>query len=57
MKEVNLNCPKCNSKKVMQIERLGGIVGYDDIYICLDCKKRYVVMYMNDKPVYKKIIN
>lgn len=56
MKEVNLNCPKCNNRCVMEIERLGGIVGYDEIYLCLDCDTKYAVMYMNDKPVCKKII-
>lgn len=56
IKEVNLNCPKCDSKNIAGIERMGGIAGYNDIYTCLDCKIRYAVMYMSDKPVYKKII-
>lgn len=56
MKKVTTNCPKCNSKNIAGIERMGGIAGYNDKYICLDCKVKYWVMYMSDEPLYKKII-
>lgn len=54
---ISVSCPICVSIKSNYKGRIGGIVGYNDIYECLDCNTKYIVMYMNEKPVHKMVIN
>lgn len=53
--KINENCPKCDNWKVFYHGRLGGI-GYSDVFTCSECHTKFQVMYMNDKPVHKRVI-